>query len=164
MTNAQQLIEQAREREERIATVWAARERCQQVIRLAEATTTVGKTPVGWCTKREAQHLMNAPSVGGSGGIFVGIGEFDFFPSWGCWNYPGTAIRTACRAGLTKTRYRRLWPEKKGTAQEYIAAYDANPMTHCETCRKKAVWYDREKERFLADETERLAAEVSAEV
>jgi hypothetical protein len=83
MTNAQQLIEQAREREERIATVWAARERCQQVIRLAEATTTVGKTPVGWCTKREAQHLMNAPSVGGSGGIFVGIGEFDFFPSWG---------------------------------------------------------------------------------
>ena len=64
---------------------------------------------------------------------------------WGCWNYPGTAICTACRAGLTKTRYRRLWPEKKGTAQEYIAAYDADPMTHCETCRKKAVWYDREK-------------------
>lgn len=83
---------------------------------------------------------------------------------WGCWNYPGTAIRTACRAGLTKTRYRRLWPEKKGTAQEYIAAYDADPMTHCETCRKKAVWYDREKERFLAEETARLATEVSAEV
>ena len=83
---------------------------------------------------------------------------------WGCWNYPGTAIRTACRATLTKTRYRRLWPEKKGTAQEYIDAYDADPMTHCETCRKKAVWYDREKERFLADETERLAAQVAEEV
>ena len=53
---------------------------------------------------------------------------------------------------------------EKGTAQEYIAAYDADPMTHCETCRKKAVWYDREKERFLAEETERLAAEVLAEV
>ena len=57
---------------------------------------------------------------------------------WGCWNYPGTAIRTACRAALTKTRYRRLWPEKKGTAQEYIAAYDAEPMTHCEACREKS--------------------------
>ena len=75
-----------------------------------------------------------------------------------------SAIRTACRATLTKTRYRRLWPEKKGTAQEYIDAYDADPMTHCETCRKKAVWYDREKERFLSDETERLAAQVAEEV
>ena len=50
------------------------------------------------------------------------------------------------------------------TTGEYIDAYNADPMTHCETCRKKAVWYDREKERFLAEEMERLAAEVSAEV
>ena len=64
---------------------------------------------------------------------------------WGCWNYPLPALRRA-------------------SAQEYIDAYDADPMTHCETCRKKAVWYDREKERFLADETERLAAQVAEEV
>jgi len=83
---------------------------------------------------------------------------------WGCWNYPGTAIRTACRASITKTRYRRLWPEKKGTPEEYIAAYDAEPEKHCEACRKKAVWYDREKERFFAEEAERLAAEIAAEV
>ena len=88
---------------------------------------------------------------------------------WGCWNYPGTAIRTACRAvykysAHPSARYHRLYPEKQGTPDEYIAAYDAEPMKHCEACRKKAVWYDREKERFLAEETERLAAEVSAEV
>lgn len=70
---------------------------------------------------------------------------------WGCWNYPGTAIRTACRATLTKTRYRRLWPEKKGTAQEYIDAYDADPMTHCETCRKKAVGQDRHSDEHYAE-------------
>ena len=69
---------------------------------------------------------------------------------------PWDRDRTVCRAGLTKDPVSQAMAREKGTAQEYIAAYDADPMTHCETCRKKAVWYDREKERFLAEETERL--------
>jgi hypothetical protein len=61
---------------------------------------------------------------------------------WGCWNYPGTAIRTACRAvykysAHPSARYHRLYPEKQGTPDEYIAAYDAEPMKHwtADACR-----------------------------
>lgn len=78
------VVRLVKERENRVNAVWHARERCLQVLQLAESTNMAGRTtPVGWCTKKEAEHLMGAPSAAGTGGIFVGVGDFGLFPSWG---------------------------------------------------------------------------------
>lgn len=86
------IVQQIKIREERDQNITKARARCQRVIAMASVAPKAGTTPVGWCTKREAEHLMSAPSVAGTGGVFVGVGDFGLFPSWG--SCGGTPVPT----------------------------------------------------------------------